>query len=186
MHVYLEYLERTKPEVRVEMRIPVYLTEDPARVANKLADLFSWIQEFSQVSEKNGMIWLEHGVNDHKQNYGALKTLFRLFMMAQILDSARAHLLRKWRHPRFLVYFHKQAAMVHRLSFCDEMHESPLGTISLRIETTEPDIVLNGIAPRWEWIKPGGTPLPPDSPQVSMHSPKDAVFDDAKKKSKHR
>ncbi len=182
MHVYLEHLERVKPKVTIIMRVPVYLTEDVDRVEKKLLELFPWIDKFSRIEGRNGVYWLEHVIKDEETNYKAIKSLFRLFMMAQILDSARSQFIRKWKTPRFHVQFHKQAAMVNRLSFCDDAHESPLGTISLTIETTQPDIVLNGMTPRWDWIKPGGTPLPPDSPQVAMHAPKNAMFDDAKKK----
>ncbi len=182
MHVYLEYLERVKPPVILTLKVPIYLTEDVDRVQKKILELFPWIPRLSHESTRNDILWLTHQSHDEQHEYKGVKSLFRQFVMAQILDSARAHFIRKWKPPRFHVMFHKQAAMVNRLSFCDDVHESPLGTISLTIETTEPDVILNGMTPRWDWIKPGGTPLPPDSPHVSMYAPKHVIFDDAKKK----
>jgi len=75
-----------------------------------------------------------------------LKTLRSLIRQERIRSAARSVLLSGTRGDRIRFYLNKQVAFVGRVSFCEPVGESPLGPISIRIETAEPQIVIDFLA----------------------------------------
>ena len=49
---------------------------------------------------------------------------------------------------------HKQAAYVGKISFIDDDRESPLGAITFTIETSDPERLIDWLAPKTSMGKP--------------------------------
>jgi len=69
-----------------------------------------------------------------------------IIMRDQIRSAAGAVLRRSSEPDRIITYLNKQVAYAGHVSFCEPEGESPLGPISLLIETKDPMGVVNWIA----------------------------------------
>ncbi|MCX8196541.1 MAG: hypothetical protein N3F67_05660 [Acidilobaceae archaeon] len=76
-----------------------------------------------------------------------LARLHSLLRAERILDAARGALKGGVYEGGIIVYLHKQAAYVGKVSFVSGDHESPLGAIRLSIETRSPHAVIDCLAP---------------------------------------
>lgn len=118
-------------------------TEDPSKVERALHNLFP-DAPFKRTSLADDVIKLEVGGNTLE----FLGTLRNLIRQERIRSAARRILLNGVRGNRIQFYLNKQAAFVGRISFCEAVGESPLGPISIRIETVDPMRVVDFLA----WI----------------------------------
>lgn len=75
-----------------------------------------------------------------------LKTLRSLIKQERIRSAARSILMNGTHGRQLRFYLNKQAAFVGRVSFCEPVGESPLGPISVRIETVDPIHVIDYLA----------------------------------------
>lgn len=139
----------------VEVRAPVFLTEDRERVLRALTNVLS-LEASSCLDER---------VEDERfiiiRCYaGSLKPLEKLRSLLrslQILDAARSYLERGYRDSVVRFYLNKQAAYAGRVSFCTyEFGESPLGAITVSVYLDECNVekFLNWLAPRTLQGKP--------------------------------
>ena len=88
------------------------------------------------------------------ESYESLEKLHKLLRKYRILDAARKH-LKAGRGEREIEFeLNKQVAYVGKISFCTTPEESPLGSIKFRIETENPKVVIDWLAPRTVRGKP--------------------------------
>ena len=82
-------------------------------------------------------------------SYRALLKMRELIRKQEIEDSARLVLTRGLvSENKIVIHVHKQAAYVGHLSFVTEERESPLGPITIIIETNKPRQLIDWLAPR--------------------------------------
>ncbi len=82
-------------------------------------------------------------------SYRALLKMRELIRKQEIEDSARLVLTRGLvSENKIVIHVHKQAAYVGHLSFVTEEKESPLGPITIIIETNKPRQLIDWLAPR--------------------------------------
>jgi predicted RNA binding protein with dsRBD fold (UPF0201 family) len=78
----------------------------------------------------------------------ALRTLQNVLRRDHIRDASRKALFRSLRGNTFTFFLNKQAAFAGHVSFSEAEAESPLGPITVTIETDEPQQLLDWLAPR--------------------------------------
>jgi len=78
----------------------------------------------------------------HGEGLEFLSTLRNLIKQERIRSAARAVLLSGTHGQRIHAYLNKQAAFAGRISFCQPEGESPLGPISIAIDTPSPEDVV--------------------------------------------
>jgi predicted RNA binding protein with dsRBD fold (UPF0201 family) len=124
----------SKFSLRLILEAEVYPTEDEKKVIQAMKT----IVPFSVI----------------KDGYDPLSKLRNSFRSNRILDTARSLLISKKGDIRPL-RFHKQAAIVGRVSLVDNEEFSPLGVIVLRIYYDgDPLILADWLTPRTEGGKP--------------------------------
>jgi hypothetical protein len=115
-------------------------TEDEAKVERALHNLFP--------SEpiKTSMRGNELVLKIQGDGLTFLSTLRNLIRQERIRAAARSILLRRTEGQRIRIYLNKQAAFVGRVSFCEPTGESPNGPISIEIESSDPQSVIDFLA----------------------------------------
>ena len=78
----------------------------------------------------------------HGEGLEFLSTLRNLIKQERIRSAARAVFLSGTHEQRIHAYLNKQAAFAGRISFCQPEGESPLGPISIAIDTPNPEDVV--------------------------------------------
>lgn len=132
--------------VRVEAEVRP--TEDLEKVLTAVKNIF------------NGRITVENKGNGYflvkGESYSveSLLKLHELLRMYRILDAARKNLVKGTKENTIIFMLHKQAAFVKRISFVDSERESPLGAIVFTIETSDPDKLIDWLAPKTSMGKP--------------------------------
>jgi predicted RNA binding protein with dsRBD fold (UPF0201 family) len=116
-------------------------TEDQSKVERALHNIFPSAQ-IARTKLADDVIRLEVSGND----LDFLRALRNLIRQERIRSAARSILLSGTRGNHIQFYLNKQAAFVSRVSFCEPVGESPLGPISIRIETSEPYTVIDFLA----------------------------------------
>jgi predicted RNA binding protein with dsRBD fold (UPF0201 family) len=116
-------------------------TEDELKVERALHNIFPSAQ-IARTKLADDVIRLEVSGNSLQ----FLKTLRNLIRQERIRSAARSILMGGTRGDRLQLYLNKQAAYVSRVSFCEPVGESPLGPISIQIETADPYTVIDFLA----------------------------------------
>jgi predicted RNA binding protein with dsRBD fold (UPF0201 family) len=116
-------------------------TEDQSKVERALHNIFPSAQ-IAITKLADDVIRLEVKGND----LDFLRTLRNLIRQERIRSAARSILFSGTRGNLIQFYLNKQAAFVSRVSFCEPVGESPLGPISIRIQATEPQTVIDFLA----------------------------------------
>jgi len=78
----------------------------------------------------------------HGEGLEFLSELRNLIKQERIRSAARAVLLSGTNERRLYAHLNKQAAFAGRISFCRPEGESPLGPISIAIDTANPEMVI--------------------------------------------
>ena len=78
----------------------------------------------------------------HGEGLEFLSALSNLIKQERIRSAARAVLLSGTREHRIYAHLNKQAAFAGHISFCRPEGESPLGPISIAIDTENPNEVI--------------------------------------------
>lgn len=81
-----------------------------------------------------------------------LDDLHNLLRKQQILDTARNSMYNGWKGKEIDVQLNKQAAFMGYVNFMD--HDMPLGGIDVTIETDEPELIIDWLAPHTAEGKP--------------------------------
>jgi predicted RNA binding protein with dsRBD fold (UPF0201 family) len=129
--------------VNVIAQSAVKPTEDPAKVERALRNIFP--SGSIQRNEKNdGTVVLKV----HGSGLELLASLRNLIRQERIRSAARSILYSKAKGPTLRFYLNKQAAFAGRVSFCEPLGESPLGPISVEIESANPQTIIDYLASR--------------------------------------
>ena len=127
--------------MRVEVKAEAKATEAVDKVCRAIQQLFDVEVSLQEV----GYTRIIKGLGDHR----ALYKFRRRLREQRILDAARQFLYRGKEEGYIRFYLNKQAAYMGRISFCTyEYGESPLGAITVNIETNDPDTLIAWLAPR--------------------------------------
>jgi len=116
-------------------------TEDEAKVEHALHNLFP-----SEPIHKTNMRGNEAVLKIQGDGLTFLSTLRNLIKQERIRTAARSILFSRTEGQRIRIYLNKQAAFVGRVSFCEPTGESPNGPISIEIESSDPQSVIDFLA----------------------------------------
>jgi predicted RNA binding protein with dsRBD fold (UPF0201 family) len=116
-------------------------TEDEAKVERALQKLFP-AAPIERISKPNDLVVLRI----HGSGLECLSNLRSLIKRERIRGAARSILFSGARGQRIHMYLNKQAAFVGRISFCEPAGESPLGPISIEIESPDPQSIIDFLA----------------------------------------
>ncbi len=116
-------------------------TEDETKVERALLRLFP-SAPIERISKPEDSLALRI----HGTGLEFLSNLRSLIRQERIRSAARAILFSAARGHRIRIYLNKQAAFVGRISFCEPVGESPLGPISVDIESPDPQSVIDFLA----------------------------------------
>ncbi|MCS7104498.1 MAG: hypothetical protein NZ954_02910 [Thermofilaceae archaeon] len=127
--------------MRVVVRAEVRPTESPEKVGKAILNFFD-----VKLREERYGDWI---VLIGEGDVESLKKFRRALFQHKILDAAR-QLMAKGLSPKgFTFFLNKQAAFVGRISFCTfEYGESPLGAISVEVQSSDPLLAIRWLAPR--------------------------------------
>jgi len=126
---------------RVSAESLVNPTEDPTKVERALHNIFPSAR-VARTSLAEDVTRLEVRGDD----FEFLSTLRSLIRQGRIRSAARSILLKGTSGNHIQFYLNKQAAFAGRVSFCAPVGESPLGPISIRVDTDEVNRVIDFLA----------------------------------------
>lgn len=139
----------TAPMPVVEIRVPVFLTEDKERVLKAIANVLHMdLMKCREVKapEEDSFI-----LECTSESFKPLEKLRSLLRTQRTLDAARTYLEKGYSGGVVRFYLNKQAAYTGKVSFCAyEFGESPLGaiTVTVHLEGCNPEKFMNWLAPR--------------------------------------
>jgi uncharacterized protein len=116
-------------------------TEDEEKVERALHNLFP-----SEPIHKTSTHGNEVVLKIQGDGLTFLSTLRNLIRQERIRTAARSVLFSRTDGQRIRIYLNKQAAFVGRVSFCEPTGESPNGPISIEIESSDPQSVIDFLA----------------------------------------
>ncbi len=141
--------------MRIRVRAPVYPTEDPDSVMRAVSQIYVCRLD-ARVDEKG------YGeVVGESSDPNCLLGLHRRIREQMIMDAARKYLARGRRGDRIVFMLHKQALYMGKLSFVDNESESPLGAVTVIIETPNTQEVIDWLAPKTRHGRPLWEKEPP-------------------------
>ena len=128
-------------EIQVHVETPLNPTENPEKVARAIHNLFPSANLTTVKTDAH------HGKVEATMNgLKALENLKAILRQEVIRDAARRMLLGGISGSSVVVYLHKQAAFAGKASFCERYDESPLGPITLTIQSESPEQVVEWLA----------------------------------------
>ncbi|WFO76093.1 hypothetical protein J4526_04460 [Desulfurococcaceae archaeon MEX13E-LK6-19] len=132
----------------VKVEAEVRPTEDVEKVKQAVRNVFSG--KIRVVDKGNGYRVVEG------ESYSArsLIKIYELIRIQRIMDAARKKLQKGMSYNTIVFKLHKQAALANKLSFIDYDNESPLGPILFYIETSDPEKLIDWLAPKTSMGKP--------------------------------
>ncbi len=128
-------------DVQVTAESSVNPTEDEAKVERALHNIFP-----SEPVEKIKTHGDATGLRIRGGGLDFLSNLRNLIRQERIRSAARSILFSGTQGQRIQLYLHKQAAFVGRVSFCEPSGESPHGPISVEIQSSNPQAVIDFLA----------------------------------------
>lgn len=118
----------------------VYATEDECKVREAIVKFVNLKTiEFFRGEEYDSL----NGRGEGKQCLTRLRSALR---KQKTLDVARSYIMRRLTPVGFSFEINKQAAYVGAVVFCSDSSESPLGSISFRVDTSDPQTLLDWLA----------------------------------------
>ncbi len=132
----------------VRVKAEVRPTEDIEKVRKAVRNVFN-----GRVNVIDGEHGLKVIIGESDSAYSLIK-LHDLIRIYRILDAARKSLQKGMRGNTIVFKLHKQAAYVGKISFIDSDHESPLGSITFYIESSDPSKLIDWLAPKTSMGKP--------------------------------
>jgi predicted RNA binding protein with dsRBD fold (UPF0201 family) len=116
-------------------------TEDESKVERALHNIFP-SAHIERTNLADDVVKLEV----HGNGLEFLSTLRSLIKQERIRSAARSILLRGTRGTHIRFFLNKQAAFVGRVSFCQPEGESPLGPISIEVESADVSRIIDYLA----------------------------------------
>ena len=132
----------------VRVKAEVRPTEDIEKVRKAVRNVFN-----GRINVIDGEHGLKVIIGESDSAYSLIK-LHDLIRIYRILDAARKSLQKGMRGNTIVFKLHKQAAYVGKISFIDSDHESPLGSITFYIESSDPGKLIDWLAPKTSMGKP--------------------------------
>ena len=129
-------------EISVEVEAMVYPTEDREKVIAAISNVVT-VQDVSELEVRPGI----HVVRGRGSGKECLVKLQNLLRQDRIRDAARALLYSAITTNGLLFHLNKQVAFVNHVSFCSAEGESPLGPITVKVQCSNPTMVIDWLAP---------------------------------------
>ena len=129
-------------EVAVHVETEVNLTEAEEKVRTAVANIFGSITIEIKSSTQGSILVAETTGID------ALAKLRNLLRTDRVRDAARRVFFRSLRGGAVSFCLNKQVAFAGHISFSEEVAESPLGPLKVKIESQSPRQLIDWLAPR--------------------------------------
>lgn len=127
--------------IRIQVEVPVYPTEDPEKVRIALSNV---IFGMSFTERTEGEVKYLTGVSEESNSLSQIK---RHLKDQSLSDFARATLSKSIKEEsKVRFHLNKQAAFMGVLHFCENKNESPLGPITVEIESDNIESTINYIS----------------------------------------
>ena len=127
--------------VETEIYSPIFETEDQELVEQALRN----VVPLSTYSIKN-ILGQKH-LYGRSKDKDALNEIFRKIREQRILDAGRKSLRREIKENTVKFWVQKQAAKVGKINFCQPIGESPLGTITVNITSSQIEQLIDWLVP---------------------------------------
>ena len=118
--------------IRVQVEVPVYPTENPEKVRRALSNIIFGLN-FSEKVEDGVKYFV--GVSEGLDSLSQIKRHIKDQGISGFVRQALSKSVVKENKIRF--YLNKQAAFMGVAHFCDTKNESPLGPITIEIESDD-------------------------------------------------
>jgi hypothetical protein len=129
-------------EVNVYVETEINPTESEEKVKKAVENVFGNIQIKTQPSYKGSLLTAE------AKGLEALTKLYNLLRRERIRDAARGALFKGLSGKTISFCLNKQVAYAGHISFSEEMAESPLGPVKVKIECDNPRELIDWLAPK--------------------------------------
>jgi predicted RNA binding protein with dsRBD fold (UPF0201 family) len=116
--------------IRVQVDVPVHPTEDPEKVKRALSNVIFGVS-FSERDE-GGVKYLT-GVSEETNSLSQIRRHLKDQSISTFARDTLSKSIKEESRVRF--YLNKQAAFMGVLHFCESKNESPLGPITVEIES---------------------------------------------------
>ncbi len=127
--------------VETEIYSPIFDTEDQELVEQALRNVVPLSTYL--IKDILGQKHLYGRSNDKD----VLNVIFRKLREQRILDAGRKSLRREIKENTVKFWVQKQAAKVGKISFCQPIGESPLGTITINIIASQIEQIIDWLVP---------------------------------------
>ncbi|MGC8896059.1 MAG: RNA-binding domain-containing protein [Candidatus Bathyarchaeia archaeon] len=129
-------------EVSVYVETEINPTESEEKVKRAVENVFGNIQIKTQPLNKGSLLTAE------AKGLEALTKLYNLLRRERIRDAARGVLFKGLSGNTISFCLNKQVAYAGHISFSEEMAESPLGPVKVKIECDNPKELIDWLAPK--------------------------------------
>nr|MDO8100342.1 RNA-binding domain-containing protein [Candidatus Njordarchaeota archaeon] len=126
--------------IRIQVEVPVYPTEDPEKVRRALSNIIFGMS-FSERVE-GGVKYLT-GVSEESNTLSQIKRRLKDQSASAFARQTLSKSIKEENKVQF--YLNKQAAFMGILHFCETKNESPLGPITVEIESDNIKSAINYI-----------------------------------------
>ncbi|MCW4053750.1 MAG: hypothetical protein NWE84_02365 [Candidatus Bathyarchaeota archaeon] len=129
-------------EIAVRVETKVNFTEDEGKVESTVANIFDDLSIDMKPYYGGSMLIGE------AEGREALFKFRRLLSLDRIRDAARKVLFGGLRGKTIRFCLNKQVAFAGHVSFCEEVAESPLGSLRVTIECEDPELLIDWLTSR--------------------------------------
>jgi predicted RNA binding protein with dsRBD fold (UPF0201 family) len=129
-------------QVTLRVEVDVNPTESEEKVKKALWNIFGDLPTEIKPAQKGSLLTVEAKGEEN------LSTLRNVLRRDHIRDAARKALYRGLNGNVLIFYLNKQAASAGHVSFSEAEGESPLGPITITIQTEDPQQLIDWLAPR--------------------------------------
>jgi len=129
-------------DVMIQIEVEVNPTEDGAKVKRAVENVFSNVYLEPKPLRRGSVLTARTKTID------GLTKLYNLLRRERIRDAARAVLYKGMSERSITFYLNKQVAYAGHVSFSQPTGESPLGPIRVQIQCSDPQGLLDWLAPR--------------------------------------
>jgi len=128
-------------DVEITCSVRVYVTEDHEKVVRAVKNMAQFPN--FEVLEDNDLYAVLQAISHDRST---LEPLRRILRSQKTLDVARSYMSHTLNSESFSFNLHKQAAYMGFAVFCSAPTESPLGPISFKIKSSNPQALLDWLA----------------------------------------
>jgi predicted RNA binding protein with dsRBD fold (UPF0201 family) len=129
-------------EITVRVETEINLTEDEEKVKKAVANIFDTMSLIIKPSYKGSVLYGE------EKGREALVKFRGLLSLDRIRDAARKVFYGGIRGGTISFCLNKQVAFAGHVSFSEEVAESPLGPLRIKIECEDPRLLIDWLASR--------------------------------------